>query len=209
MFVVFSHHDTTGVLGAKMRFKAFAAILSICFGLQFAVAQQQPMKDRGAFGDSEYKLGPDDKIQVFVYGEPQLSTSVVVRPDGKVSVNMIGEMPAAGKTAVQLQGEIAQKLKQYVADPSVTVSVLEVNSPKVAVLGEVKKPGVYPIKNHATLIDALASAEGFTEYANKGKVIVMRTTSAGEEKRIPVNVDQLIKKGDTFYVLPGDKIYVQ
>src|SRR3954470_12835090 len=128
-----------------MRFKAFVAILSICFGLQAALAQQQPMKDR-AFGDSEYKLGPDDKIQIFVWKEPDLTTSVVVRPDGKVSVNMIGEMPAAGKTASQLQGEIAQKLKQFVTDPSVTVSVLEVNSPKVSVLGEVKKPGMYPIK---------------------------------------------------------------
>jgi polysaccharide export outer membrane protein len=190
-----------------MRFKTLITAISIGFFIQVAYAQQT-MKDRGAFGDSEYKLGPDDKIQIFVWKEPELTTSVVVRPDGKVSVNMIGEMPAAGKTAAELQGEIAQKLKEYITDPAVTVSVLEVNSPKVSVLGEVKKPGVYPIKNHATLLDALASAEGFTEYAKKDKVIVMRSAATGE-KRLPVNVEELIKKGTVFYVLPGDKIYVQ
>jgi polysaccharide biosynthesis/export protein len=191
-----------------MRFKTLMAIITVGFGIPVVFAGQS-MKDRGAFGDSEYKLGPDDKIQIFVWKEPELTTSVVVRPDGKVSVNMIGEMPAAGKTAVELQGEIAQKLKEYITDPAVTVSVLEVNSPKISVLGEVKKPGVYPIKNHATLLDALASAEGFTEYAKKDKVIVMRSSPSGGEKRLPVNVEELIKKGTVFYVLPGDKIYVQ
>jgi len=165
----------------------------------------------GAFGGSEYRLGPDDVIQVFVWKEPELSTDVVVRPDGNVSLPLIGELPAHGKTSVQLQGEIAWKLSEYLAEPIVNVIVKEVNSAKVSVLGEVKNPGVYKIGNRATLLDAVAMAGGFTEYAKRDNITVIRSMPDGEQKRFKLNVNQLIKnsKGDLFYVLPYDKIYVQ
>ena len=164
-----------------------------------------------AFGDSEFRLGPEDVIEVFVWKEPDLSTSVVVRPDGKVSLPLIGELPVNGKTATELQKEIGQKLKQYIADPMVNVIVKEVNSAKVSVLGEVKTPGIYKIKDRATVLDAVALAGGFTEYAKRSKVTVIRPGSSGEQKRIKVNVEDQIKgeKGELFYVLPYDKIYVQ
>jgi len=194
-----------------MRFKALGAMVSILLLFHTARAQQAPQKDHGAFGESEYRLGPEDVVQVFVWKEPDLSTTVVVRPDGKISLPLIGEMLASGKTAAQVETEVTVKLKKYVADPAVNVIVKEVHSAKVSVLGEVKKPGVYPIKERATILDAIALAEGFTEYAKRNKVTVIRSMGNGDEKHIDLNVDALIRKskGDTFYVQPYDKIYVQ
>jgi len=164
-----------------------------------------------AYGGSEFRLGPDDVIEVFVWKEPELSTTVVVRPDGKVSLPLIGELPTSGKTAVELQREIGDKLTQYLSDPIVNVMVKEVNSAKVSVLGEVKTPGIYKIKDRATVLDVIALAGGFTEYAKRNKVTIIRPASSGEQKRIMLNVDDQIKssKGDLFYILPYDKIYVQ
>src|ERR1051326_5200663 len=195
-----------------MRLKALAAIVSLSFCLQTAIGQQTPPRFRGAFGESDYKLGPEDVIEIFVWKEPDLSVpSEVVRPDGKISLPLIGELQASGRTQAQIEAEVTQKLRQFVSDPVVNVIVKEVHSAKVSILGEVKKPGVYPIKERATILDAIASAEGFTEYAKRGKVTVIRTTANGEEKNINLNVDDLIKrsKGDPFYVQPYDKIYVQ
>lgn len=194
-----------------MRFTAAVAIVSIALCVHSATAQQSTTRDR-AFGDGEYKLGPEDVIEVFVWHESDLGVpSEVVRPDGKVSLPLIGEIQASGKTQAQLEAEVSQKLKQFVSDPQVTVIVKEVHSAKVSVLGEVKKPGVYPIKERATILDAIALAEGFTEYAKRARVTVIRSTASGDEKHINLNVDELIKgsKGEPFYVQPYDKIYVQ
>ena len=173
--------------------------------------QVNPTDAFHGYGGTEFRLGPDDVIEVFVWKEPDLSTTVVVRPDGKVSLPLIGELPTSGKTAVELQKEIGEKLTQYVSNPVVNVMVKEVNSAKVSVLGEVKTPGIYKIKDRATVLDAIALAGGFTEYAKRNKVTIIRPASAGEQQRIMLNVDDQIKrsKTDLFYILPYDKIYVQ
>jgi polysaccharide export outer membrane protein len=188
-------------------------IVAIVPGLLAAGAAQnvEPRPPLGAFGESEYRLGPDDVLQVFVWKEPELSTTVVVRPDGNVSLPLIGELPANGKTSVQLQREITLKLKELVSEPVVNVMVKEVNSAKVSVLGEVRNPGMYKIRDRATLLDAVALAGGFTEYAKRDKVTVIRSTADGRSERYNLDLDKLIKKskGDLFYVLPYDKIWVQ
>jgi len=163
------------------------------------------------YGETEFRLGPGDVIKIFVYKEEELSVEVPVRPDGKVSLPLIGELPASGKTAVELQKEVSQKLTQYIAEPVVNVIVKEINSAQVSVLGEVKTPGMYKIKDRATLLDAIALAGGFTEYAKRDKVTVIRTVPSGEQKRFKLNVDEQIKgkNGDLFYVLPYDKIVIQ
>jgi len=173
--------------------------------------QVNPTDAFHGYGGTEFRLGPDDVIEVFVWKEPDLSTTVVVRPDGKGSLPLIGELPTSGKTAVELQKEIGEKLTQYVSNPVVNVMVKEVNSAKVSVLGEVKTPGIYKIKDRATVLDAIALAGGFTEYAKRNKVTIIRPASAGEQQRIMLNVDDQIKrsKTDLFYILPYDKIYVQ
>jgi polysaccharide export outer membrane protein len=199
-----------------MRLIAFLTIFATTLSLAqapLAPAQKAtPQTEaKAAFGDAEYRLGPEDVIHVFVYKEAELSTEVVVRPDGKVSLPLIGEVTASGKTSLQLQGELKQNLTQYVSDPIVNVIVKEVNSAKVSVLGEVKNPGMYKILNKATILDAIALAGGFTEYAKRDKVTLIRNSPTGESQRYNLNIDELIKKSrsDLFYVFPHDKIYVQ
>ena len=197
-----------------MKLTALFTIFSMSLFLAGAMNAQQVNSTTDAFhgyGGSEFRLGPDDVIEVFVWKEPELSTTVVVRPDGKVSLPLIGELPTSGKTAVELQKEIGQKLTQYISEPVVNVMVKEVNSAKVSVLGEVKTPGIYKIKDRATVLDVIALAGGFTEYAKRNKVRIIRPASSGEQKIIMLNVDDQIKreKGDLFYILPYDKIYVQ
>src|SRR5262245_51135909 len=201
-----------------MRFTIFGFTVVTIGLLASAQAQQQTAQQQAAnysivapYGDSEFRLGPDDVIEVSVYQESELSKTVPVRPDGKISIPLVGEMPASGKTAKELQNEISQRYRQFIAEPSVTVVVKEVNSPKVSVLGEVKNPGMYKLKERATLLDAIAMAGGLTEYAKKDRVMVIRVESSGEQRHLKINLDDQIKgrKATPFYVLPYDKIYIQ
>jgi len=197
-----------------MRFTILFALIVVLIGSVPAFAQEQHTDSTvvpRAYGDSEFRLGPDDVIEVTVYQDKTLDRTVPVRPDGKISLPLIGEMPASGKTATDLQKEISLRLKQFVADPTVTVVVKEVNSPKVSVLGEVKNPGMYKIKDRATLLDAIALAGGLTEYAKKNKIVVIRTDSNGPPHQFKLNIDDQIKgrRTEPFYVLPYDKIYIQ
>jgi polysaccharide export outer membrane protein len=196
-----------------MRFTILFALIVVLIGFVPAFAQEHAGSTvvPRAYGDSEFRLGPDDVIEVSVYQDKSLDRTVPVRPDGKISLPLIGEMPASGKTATDLQKEIALRLKEFVADPTVTVVVKEVNSPKVSVLGEVKNPGMYKIKDRATLLDAIALAGGLTEYAKRNKIVVIRTDSTGPPHQFKLNIDDQIKGRSTepFYVLPYDKIVIQ
>jgi len=200
-----------------MRLTILLGIVVTATGLMTgAYAQQKsgaaaPPVVQVAYGDSEFRLGPDDVIEVSVYQEKELSATVPVRPDGKISIPHIGEMPASGKTAIELQKEISVRYAKFISEPAVTVVVKEDNSPKVSVLGEVKNPGMYKIKDRATLLDAIAMAGGLTEYAKRDKVTLIRVNPAGETSRVKVNLDDQIKggRGNTIYILPYDKIYVQ
>jgi len=194
-----------------MRFTIITVLIVGAF-LSTAFAQRPALNPIArAYGESEFKLGPDDVIEVFVYKEQELSTTVVVRPDGKISLPLIGELSVNGKTALELQKEISQKLTQYIAQPNVNFIVKEVNSAKVSVLGEVKTPGMYKIKDRSIVLDAIALAGGFTEYAKRNKVTLIRISANGQQQQYQINVEDQLKgrKGDLFFVLPYDKIYVQ
>jgi len=158
----------------------------------------------------DYRLGPEDVIEVFVWKEPELSVSVVIRPDGKISLPLANELEASGKTATELQLEIADKLRRYVTQPIVNVMVKQINSLKISVLGEVRKPDVYRIKNRITVLDAIAMAGGFTDLARPNRVVVLRITPAGTE-RIKINVKQLVADaaGVPFYLQAQDTVYVE
>jgi polysaccharide biosynthesis/export protein len=158
----------------------------------------------------EYRLGPEDVIEVFVYKEPDLSTTVTVRPDGRISLPLAGELEATGKPATQLQQEIAEHLKRYVSDPVVNVMVKQINSLKVSVLGEVRKPDVYRIKNRVTVLDAIAMAGGFTDLARPNRVVVLRNTPSGQQ-RIKININQVVADNSShlFYLEPMDTVYVE
>ena len=158
----------------------------------------------------EYRLGPEDVIEVFVWKQPELTTTVVIRPDGRISLPLTNELEASGKTAVQLQKEITEKLREYITQPMVNVIVKQVNSLKISVLGEVRKPDVYRIKNQVTVLDAIAMAGGFTDLARPNRVIVIRNAPSGSQ-RIKVNVKQVVADGSTapFYLQPLDTVYVE
>src|SRR5579864_7991483 len=135
----------------------------------------------------DYRLGPEDVIDVFVWKEPELSTTVTVRPDGKISLPAANELVASGKTASELQQDITQRLQAFVTQPVVSVMVKQINSLKISVLGEVRKPNVYRIQSRLTVLDAIALAGGFTDLAKPNKVVVLRHTPAGVQ-RFKVNV---------------------
>lgn len=160
--------------------------------------------------DGEYRLGPDDVIDVFVWKEPELCASVTVRPDGKISIPLAGEIEATGKTTTELQDEIAAKVSKYVVQPVVNVMVKEVNSPKISVLGEVRKPGVYKIRNRVTVLDAIAMAGGFTDLAHPTRVVVLRNTPSGPQ-RVKINVKQLVGEENVkpFSLQALDTVYVE
>ena len=161
-------------------------------------------------GPSEYRLGPEDVIDVFVWKEPDLTTTVVIRPDGRISLPPANELEASGKTTVQLQQEITEKLRQFISEPVVNVMVKQVNSLKISVLGEVRKPDVYRIKNRVTVLDAIAMAGGFTDLAKTSRVIVLRNAPSGPQ-RIKINVKQAVAEESRapFYLQPLDTVYVE
>ncbi len=159
--------------------------------------------------DVEYRLGPEDVVEVFVWKEPDLSTTVMVRPDGKISLPLASEIEVTGKTASQLQQEITTRLQKYIDQPVVNVMVKQINSLKISVLGEVRKPDVYKIRNRVSVLDAIAMAGGFTDLARPNKVVVLRTSSSGPV-RIKVNISQVVDNEDEtpFFLQPMDTVYV-
>ena len=163
-----------------------------------------------ASGEAEYRLGAEDVIEVFVWKEPDLSTTVIVRPDGRISLPLANELVASGKTAAELQEEITARLSKYAIQPVVNVMVKQVNSLKISVLGEVRRPDVYRIKNRVTVLDAIAMAGGFTDLARPNKVIILRNTSGGPQ-RIKVNIKQLVddESGAPLYLQTLDTVYVE
>jgi len=140
-----------------------------------------------------YIIGAEDVLSVYVWKEPDMSKSVPVRPDGMISLPLIGEVKAAGYTPVQLQGVLADAMKKYVSDPQVTVVVEKVASLNFNIVGEVNKPGYYPLTRRLTVLDAIALAGGFKDFAKTKKVYILRTSANGAEQRIPFNYNEVIK----------------
>lgn len=164
----------------------------------------------------DFLLGPEDVLEIAVWRNQDLTQKEeIVRPDGKISMPLIGEVEASGRTADQLGAQITERLKAFKENPSVSVRVKEVNSYYVYVLGEAMKPGKYKLKSHATVLQALAVAGGFTTYASKNKIQVIRTVAMPDGKsrevRIPVRYNDLMS-GDgeirNFVLKTGDVVVV-
>jgi polysaccharide biosynthesis/export protein len=145
----------------------------------------------------QFLLGPEDVLEIGVWRSDELTQKeVVVRPDGKIGMPLIGDVEVSGRTASDLAAQIAGMLKTYKDNPSVSVKVKEVNSYYVYVLGDVVKPGKYQLKSHATVLQAIAMAGGFTPYAAKNSMQVRRTVieKSGQSKglKIPAHYDELV-----------------
>jgi polysaccharide export outer membrane protein len=141
----------------------------------------------------QYVIGNDDVLAINVWKEPDITRSLPVRSDGKISLPLIGEVQAAGSTPTKLEEEIASRLKNFIAEPDVTVIVQQVNSQKFNVLGQVNKPGSYPLANSATVLDAIAIAGGFRDFAKKKSIYVLRENGDGSRTRIPFKYNEVVK----------------
>ncbi len=167
---------------------------------------------------AEFSLGPEDVLKVTVWKSLDLSGEVTIRPDGTITMPLIGDVQAAGFTANALAKRISERLTEYVSSPVVTVQVKEVNSYFIYVLGEVVRPGKYPLKSYANVMQGISLAGGFAPFAGKNKIKVLRNVSTGseghEKKRqieIPVHYDNILKGSavpGNFILRSGDVIVV-
>src|SRR5262249_30729087 len=160
--------------------------------------------------DPAYVIGPEDVLQVSVWKNAAVSRVVPVRPDGMISLPLVNDVQAAGRTPTELRDLLAKRLAEYIPSPEVSVIVTEVKSFKVSVMGQVMKPGRYELKSWATVIDALAMAGGFSEYASRSRVAVLRPDGRNV-RRIPFNYDKVNSDSGeqvNFYLRPGDVVLV-
>jgi polysaccharide export outer membrane protein len=158
---------------------------------------------------STYVIGAEDMLYVSVWKEPDLTNTLPVRPDGMISLPLLGDVQAAGLTPTQLSASITDKLKKYVTDPHVTVVVTQMNSQRIYVMGEVQHTGAMNLLPGMTVLQALASA-GFTQFANTKGIYVLRNHH-GEQQKIPVPYKKLVKgenMDQNLTLRPGDTIVV-
>ena len=168
-----------------------------------------PVAQKGTV-DPDYTIGPGDTLEVNVFNEPKFSSaSIPVRPDGMISITLVGDIPAAGFTPPQLGQEITTRLRKLITDPSVTVSVLAINSKRIYLVGEVGHVGPLAMTPGMTPLQAIATAGGPGPYANLKKIYILRTV-AGKQQKVPFNYKKAIKDGDTQGVtlINGDTIVI-
>ena len=160
-----------------------------------------PASATPAVAATGYVIGPDDVLVVNVWKEPDLSRSVVVRPDGKITLPLLKDMDASGSTPEQLQSRIEKGLADYVSKPSVTVIVQEAKSHKFNILGQVQKPGTYILTGPMTVLDAIALAGGLREWAKAKSIYILRVAPNGSRERIPFDYKKVVKGEDQDAVL--------
>ena len=171
-------------------------------------APAAPAPAGGVPVSAEYRIGVDDVLDIVVWNNTTVSRTVPVRPDGKISLPLLNEVQAAGLTPPQLRQSLMSKLVEYMPTPEISVIVREVHSNKISVLGEVRKAGRYEISQRATVLDAVALAGGFSDFARRSKVVIMRQEGNGV-KRIPINYNKIVAEEDENIVLqPGDIVVV-
>jgi polysaccharide export outer membrane protein len=162
-----------------------------------------------ATADSDYVIGADDTLRISVWKEPDLSETLPVRPDGKISMPLLNDIPAAGLSPLQLKDSITEKLKKFIADPRVTVVVTAMNSRRVFVSGEVVHSGPMTLLPHMTVLQVLSQA-GFTQFANPKAIYLLRSEN-GRQQKIPFNYKEVIKGNhpeQNIELKPGDTVVV-
>jgi len=164
---------------------------------------------------SQYVIGPGDRLSVFVYESPQLSvTDLPVRPDGRISLPLIPDIAAAGKTPTELGQDVARRLAQYIKTPSVSVMVRDFFGPfdrQVRVIGEATEPQALPYRDHLTVLDVMIQTKGLTKFAAGNSAVIVRRGDAGKNESIKVRLSDLLKDGDidaNVEMQPGDTLII-
>jgi polysaccharide export outer membrane protein len=188
----------------KTRHFLAMSLLALLVLAPAATAGQQPERNNGA----DYRIGSGDVLEIAVWNNTALSRTVPVRPDGKISLPVLQDVQAAGYTPMELRNILSKKLTAYVANPEVSVIVREVHSFAVSVLGEVKTPGRYELKGRPTVLDALALAGPFSDFAARSRIVIIRNEE-GKSKQIPFNYNKAVSGGnENVFLRPGDVIVV-
>jgi len=202
-----------------MQFRVAFVVLSLALSM---AAQENPSKTQGsdppaisaaakpATADPNYVIGSEDVLDISVWKEPDLSRTVPVRPDGKISLPLLNDVQAAGLTPPQLATAITTSLNKFVTSPQVTVIVTQINSQRVYLLGEVARPGAYTLIPGMTILQALSNAGGFSSYANPKKIYLLRQEN-GKQQKLFFNYKEVIegKRTDQNVLLKtGDTIVV-
>lgn len=211
---------------------AFVATLSLSLTAAYAQAPAQTPAPAPAASPSssvrqpeppatlpagDYRIGPEDLLHIIVWKNDPMSRIVLVRPDGYISLPLLNDVKATGLTPMQLRDILVKSLAEYMPSPEVSVIVNDIRSFKVSVIGEVIRPGRYELKSATTALDVLAAAGGFSSFANRTKIVVLRPTSttigdnAAPMKRIPFNYNRVIASGgeqENIYLQPGDIVLV-
>jgi len=165
----------------------------------------------GAPATADYRLGAGDKLRIEVYKDTQLSQSLQIRPDGKITLPLVGDVAAAGRTSLELRDSIVTTLREYIKEPVVTVIVVETAPQVVYVTGEVTKPGPVTLNGPLTILQALAMAGGFTDFANRKEILILRTGASGQ-KTLTFNYKDALDpdtKRAPLVLQPGDTVIVK
>jgi polysaccharide export outer membrane protein len=195
-------------------------VLAIWLGLSGMQGQdtKKPATDTGSsngaaaaqasLGEAEYKIGPQDVLQIDVWKEPEITRTIPVRPDGKISLPLLNDIQATGLTSLQLAANIRDALKKFLNNPQVTVTVSAINSRRIYINGEVGHPGATPLTPSMTVLQALSSAGGFTQFARIKNIYILRQ-EGDQQVRIPFNYKDVVagKKPDV-PLKAGDVIVV-
>lgn len=190
-------------------------VMVISASLTFPQADKGPILKKQAQAEvvadsDQYVIGPEDVLYIHVWREESLTKTVPVRMDGSISLPIIQEIKASGLTPLQLKEELTRRLKEFIESPNVSVTVIEANSFKVYVTGQVKTPGVYRLRSETTVLQIIPMAGGFTDWANQKKILVIRKEN-GKEKRITVNYKKIMKGDDpasNLVLKSGDTVIV-
>ena len=189
------------------------ALLTSLMALPFTASAQAPARPNSPAAKEgmpldDYRIGPEDLLAISVWKNDAMSRVVPVRPDGMISLPLLDDVKAAGLTPMQLREHIAKKLTEFVPSPAVSVIVNDVRSFKVAVIGEVLRPARYDLKSRTTLLDVLALAGGFNQFASRTRLVVIRTDGT-KQNRVPVNYNKVINGEEENPPLrPGDIVIV-
>jgi polysaccharide export outer membrane protein len=187
----------------KFKFNGYACVLIVVAGMFVGAEGEQKKKSKAdsknlapvemQSPDSDYVIGIDDVLAINVWHEAEMSRNVSVRPDGKISLPLIGEFEARGLTPKELQVKLAKQMETMIKNPEITVIVQEIHSQRFNILGEVGSPGSFPLVKHMTVLDAVATAGGLKDFAKGKKMYILRRSKDGNTTRIAVNYNNLIK----------------
>jgi polysaccharide export outer membrane protein len=185
-------------------------ILVLLLSVSFSLSQEKQGATDKPIENPNYVIGPEDVLYIQVWREEALTKTVPVRSDGMISLPLINDVQASGLTPLQLKESLTEKFKNFIENPSVTVVVMEANSFKVFVTGQVRNPGVYRLRTETTLLQIISLAGDFTNEANPKKIVIIRREH-GKDKRLDVNYNEIIdgvNPGLNYVLMPGDTVVI-